>query len=171
MLEKPDSGLGHYLRDLVYGGLDGVITTLAVVAGVSGASLSTDVALILGVANLAADGISMGASNYLGMKSELEQTGQSVKEEQPIRHGFATFLAFVVAGSVPLASYMVPLGTNGRLVTAAVLSAVTLWIIGAARARFLPGGVFRYGMEMLIIGGVAAAVAYLFGAGVEALVT
>ena len=56
---------GHYLPDLVYGANDGIITTFAVVSGVVGASLSERVIVILGLANLIADGFSMGASNYL----------------------------------------------------------------------------------------------------------
>jgi VIT1/CCC1 family predicted Fe2+/Mn2+ transporter len=167
---RPATGTGHYLRDIVYGALDGVITTLAVVAGVSGASLSVEVALILGLANLAADGISMGASNYLGLKSELEQTGQSVAEEEPWRHGMATFAAFVVAGAVPLASYALPFDSAGRLAAASLLSAIVLLAVGAARARFLPRSATRYGIEMLVIGVIAAAAAFAVGAGVEALV-
>ena len=61
--------LGHYLPDLVYGANDGIITTFAVVSGVVGASLSEEVILILGFANLLADGFSMGASNYLARRS------------------------------------------------------------------------------------------------------
>ena len=62
-----------YLRDWVYGGIDGAITTFAIVAGVVGAELSTRVVLILGVANLVADGFSMAASNYSGTKTEHEE--------------------------------------------------------------------------------------------------
>ena len=58
-----------YLRDWVYGGIDGTVTTFAVVAGVTGASLSTKALLILGVANLLADGFSMAAANFSGTKS------------------------------------------------------------------------------------------------------
>jgi len=167
---RPATGPGHYLRDIVYGALDGVITTLAVVSGVAGASLSVEVAMILGLANLAADGISMGASNYLGLKSELEQMGKSVAEEQPWKHGMATLVAFVLAGAVPLASYALPLDTGWRLGAACVLSAAVLWLVGAARARFLPRSATRYGLEMLVIGIVAAAAAFAVGAGVEAMV-
>ncbi len=55
----------HYLPDLVYGANDGIITTFAVVCGVVGANLSVRIILILGFANLVADGFSMGASNFL----------------------------------------------------------------------------------------------------------
>lgn len=58
-----------YVRDFVYGGIDGAVTTFAVVAGVVGASLASKVILILGLANLLADGFSMAASNYSGVKT------------------------------------------------------------------------------------------------------
>jgi vacuolar iron transporter family protein len=58
------------LRDLVYGAIDGTVTTFAVVAGARGASLSASVVFILGVVNLIADGFSMAASNYLGVRAD-----------------------------------------------------------------------------------------------------
>lgn len=60
----------NYIRDFIYGGIDGAVTTFAVVSGVSGAELSPSIVLILGFANLAADGFSMAASNYLGTRAE-----------------------------------------------------------------------------------------------------
>jgi VIT1/CCC1 family predicted Fe2+/Mn2+ transporter len=61
-----------YVRDWVYGGIDGAVTTLAVVAGVVGADLSPRVVIVLGLANLVADGFSMAASNYSGTKTEVD---------------------------------------------------------------------------------------------------
>jgi vacuolar iron transporter family protein len=61
-----------YLRDWVYGGIDGAVTTFAIVAGSIGANLSAKVVLILGLANLLADGFSMAAANYSGTRSEEE---------------------------------------------------------------------------------------------------
>ena len=67
------AGPGHnYLRDWIYGGIDGSVTTFAVVSGVAGARLSTWVILVMGFANLFADGFSMAASNFLGTKAEHE---------------------------------------------------------------------------------------------------
>ncbi len=62
----------NYLRDWIYGGIDGSVTTFAVVSGVVGAQLSPWIILILGFANLFADGFSMAASNFLGTKAELD---------------------------------------------------------------------------------------------------
>lgn len=62
--------VANYLRDWIYGGIDGVVTTFAIVAGVVGAELSVGIVMVLGLANLFADGFSMAASNYAGTKSE-----------------------------------------------------------------------------------------------------
>ncbi len=70
--EKHQHERGQYLKSAVYGGLDGIITTFAVVAGVAGAKLSAGIVLILGFANLIADGLSMAVGDYLSTKSELE---------------------------------------------------------------------------------------------------
>ncbi len=72
--ERLNSNQTHsYLRDFVYGGIDGTVTTFAVVSGVIGANLESKTILILGMANLIADGFSMAASNYLGTRTEIEE--------------------------------------------------------------------------------------------------
>jgi VIT1/CCC1 family predicted Fe2+/Mn2+ transporter len=71
-----------YLRDWVYGGIDGSVTTFAVVTGVSGAELPVRIILILGFANLLADGFSMAASNYLGTRTERQEEDALREREQ-----------------------------------------------------------------------------------------
>lgn len=61
-----------YLGEFVYGGIDGCVTTFAVVAGAAGAGLGSDVILILGFANLFADGFAMSVGSYLSSKAEKE---------------------------------------------------------------------------------------------------
>lgn len=61
-----------YVRDWIYGGIDGSVTTFAIVSGVVGAELSPAVILVMGFANLVADGFSMAASNYMGTRAEIE---------------------------------------------------------------------------------------------------
>ena len=165
---RPSSGPGHYLRDLVYGALDGVVTTMAVLAGTAGAHLEPRVGIILGVANLVADGLSMGASNYLALKSELEQTGRSVRAEAPWRHGLATTASFVAVGSLPLLAYpLAPLAPLPVLPAAAVLAAFGLLAAGAMRAPFVGKPVWTSAAEMLAVGATAAAAAYAVGNVVE----
>lgn len=71
-----------YLADFVYGGIDGAVTTFAVVAGVTGASLSSAIILILGMANLLADGFSMAASNYSATKTVTDNIDRLRQVEQ-----------------------------------------------------------------------------------------
>ncbi|MCB9358419.1 VIT1/CCC1 transporter family protein [Candidatus Woesearchaeota archaeon] len=72
---------GQYIKSAVYGGLDGIITTFAVVAGVAGASLSSIVVIILGFANLIADGLSMAIGDFLSSKAESEYHAAERKRE------------------------------------------------------------------------------------------
>ncbi|TSC72062.1 MAG: hypothetical protein G01um101470_418 [Parcubacteria group bacterium Gr01-1014_70] len=78
---------GLYLKDIVYGANDGIITTFAVVAGVAGAGLDSSVVVLLGFANLLADGFSMAVSNYLGSKSGRDYAMYERRtEELELRH-------------------------------------------------------------------------------------
>jgi VIT1/CCC1 family predicted Fe2+/Mn2+ transporter len=163
-MTRPARGFGHYLRDTVYGALDGVITTMAVLAGAEGASLSMQVGLILGMANLLGDGISMGASNYLGLRSEIEQAGESVAAEAPWRHGLATVAAFVIVGAAPLAAFVVSAWSGVGVFRLAVLfAAVALVGAGVARARFVGKTAARSALEMLSVGVLAGGAAYVVG--------
>ena len=63
---------GRRIKDVIYASSDGIVTTFAVVAGATGAMLSSTIIIILGFANLLADGFSMAIGDYLGTKSEIE---------------------------------------------------------------------------------------------------
>ena len=76
-----DPGIS-YLRDWIYGGIDGVVTTFAVVASVVGADLSSKVVLILGLANLVADGFAMAAGNYSGTQAERDDYNRLLAVER-----------------------------------------------------------------------------------------
>lgn len=71
-----------YLGDFVLGAIDGAVTTFAVVAGVAGARLSPAIAVVLGLANLLADGFSMAVSNYLGTKADRELIDRARRVEE-----------------------------------------------------------------------------------------
>lgn len=71
-----------YLRDVVFGAVDGIVTTFAVVAGVAGAELSSGIVIILGMANLVGDGFSMAVSNFLATRSERQQRERARERER-----------------------------------------------------------------------------------------
>ena len=217
----------QYIGDLVYGGLDGIITTFAVVSGVAGADLGTGVVLILGLANLLADGFSMATGAFLSSKSEkeyydkereremwevehfpegeraelceiyrrqgyskeearqlveiksrekerwvdammVEELGLVKDERNPLLNGLATLAAFIVAGSVPLLVYLaglvVPVPSESAFPVSLALSGLALFGLGVAKVRVTYQNPLRSGAEMLLVGGLAAAVAYGTGA-------
>ena len=156
--------IDRYLPNLVYGANDGIITTFAVVAGVAGAQLSTRAVIILGISNLLADGFSMGASNFLSIRSAraLEPPNDNRAAPTPFRQGTATFVAFIVAGALPLASYIVPM-PGSRFALSVFFTLMTLLLVGGARSWVTHGGWWRNALEMLSVGAVAATVAFLVG--------
>ena len=163
----------HYIRDLIYGANDGIITTFAVVAGVTGGQLSSGAILIVGVANLLADGLSMGVGNYLSIRShESARAAQNLPEEEaaPARHGFATLIAFVVAGALPLLPYTVPVAADFRFTASVGLTLLTLFVVGSLRSLVTVDRWWTAGVEMLSLGILVAAAAYGSGALVAALI-
>ena len=71
-----------YLKDSIYGAIDGAVTTFAVVSSVKGAGLSSGIVIILGIANLLADGFSMASGNFLGTRAENQSERKARREEE-----------------------------------------------------------------------------------------
>jgi VIT1/CCC1 family predicted Fe2+/Mn2+ transporter len=225
--ERHQQEHGQYIKSAVYGGLDGVITTFAVVAGVAGAKLAAGIVLILGFANLIADGLSMAIGDYLSTKSEQEyeraerrreqwevehypegekrelvelyvekglakQDAETIVEilaknksawvdvmmveelgilgshESPIKNALVTFFSFGLFGFVPILAYVaaffVPAFRETTFAVAVVFTALTLFALGAVKVQITGRNWLKSGMEMLLVGGVAAAAAYAVGA-------
>lgn len=158
---------GHYLPDLVYGANDGIITTFAVVAGVAGGHLAASVIVIVGAANLAADGVSMGVGNLLAIRAhESARAAENLPEEEayPWKHGLATLTAFVLAGAVPLLPYLVPIAYEHRFAWSMVLTMAALFGVGAVRAAVTLDRWWSTGLETLALGVFVALAAYGAGA-------
>lgn len=83
-LEHPEGHLylGGYIKSAIFGGLDGVLTSFAVVAGAVGGDLSTGTVLILGISAVAADAFAMAAGDYLGNKAHIEYVLSEKAREQ-----------------------------------------------------------------------------------------
>ena len=165
----------HYIRDIVYASNDGIVTTFAVVAGVRGADLAPLIVLALGFANLAADGLSMGVGDYLGIKSERAAELEDDYEEwdetkHAAKHGAVTWGAFVLAGLVPLVPYLLFLPPEQAFVWSSVLTGAALFGVGAMRTGITRRGWWRSGLEMLVVGAIAGAAAFAAGWGIARLI-
>lgn len=208
------------LRDVVYGGIDGSVTTFAIVAGVAGAGLSPFVIVALGLANVLADGFSMAAGNYSGTKAELDdirriraveerhiamypdgereevreilaqkgltgdilieataeitsstenwinlmiegEYGLGSVDPHPMKAALATFFAFLVAGMIPLLPFLA--SVQNAFAMSAWMTMGVFFAIGALKSRWSLAPWWRSGIETLLIGGLAALIAYLVG--------
>jgi len=157
-----------YLAEFVYGATDGVVTTFAIIAGSVGATLSAKVILILGFANLLADGFSMAASNYLSTKSQKDlDGGKNVSNKRPIKTAIATFCSFVLAGFVPLFSFVIaplhPFVDQNKFVISIVLTSIAFIIIGIIKAVVTKKKKTNSALESLLIGGLAAIISFSVG--------
>jgi vacuolar iron transporter family protein len=157
------SRISYFLPDLIYGSNDGIVTTLVVASGAAGAALSANVVLILGFANLIADGFSMGTSTVLSRRSTVTADARP-SLARASRHGIATFIGFAAAGLLPLSAYLWPIADELRFAAACILAGVALFLIGAARRLVTDRPWLTGGLEMLSLGVAASAVAYTVGA-------
>lgn len=211
---------------MVYGGIDGAITTFAVVSGVAGAGLSSGVVIILGLANLLADGFSMAVSNYMGCRSEnqyracvrdyeteeiavypegereeirqiyaakgfsgeeldrlvdlitsnhglwvntmlQEEHGLATEDTNPFLAGAATFIAFFLAGALPLVSFLVNWFKPGTFaapfLVSAVVTLLAFFSIGFFKGRYVNQRWYVSAIETALIGTVAASLAFAVG--------
>ena len=161
-----------YLGEFVYGAMDGTVTTFAVVAGSVGAALSPQVVLILGFANLFADGFSMAASNYLSTKSKNDLWNES--SEEPLKTGLATFISFIFIGFIPLFSFVFsPFSgflSRNAFFASFVLTAFAFLLIGFIKGKISGRSQTVSALESLAIGLAAAGIAYGVGVFLKSII-
>ena len=215
-----------FLKDFVYGGMDGVITTFSIISGVVGADLSPAVILILGFANLLSDGFSMCVGNMMSVKTEKElyekerirETNETktvpeeeiedirkiyrkkgfkgkllesivkvitskrrvwvdtmMKEElglfadkiNPLKSSLITITSFISMGIIPLLSFIIlqvfSIPKAYAIMSSTIMTFATLFIIGSIKGKMVSKNPIRSGFEVMLVGGIAAAVAYITG--------
>lgn len=217
------------LEDFVYGATDGAVTTFAVVAGVVGASLSPAIVLILGFANLLADGFSMAVGNYLATKAQreyierikkkeeweidnrVEQERQEIRDiyakkgfkdelldeivrvitsrrkvwvdtmmreelgliegsRRPLDTAVTTFAAFNTVGMIPLIPFVAMFLIGSSMISvvdafkySVIFTLAAFFLIGGVKGRVVQKPLLRSGLYTLLIGAIAATVAFTVG--------
>ena len=223
-----------HFDDFIYGSIDGAVTTFAIVAGVMGASLPSVIILILGFANLFADGFSMAAANYQaskarneyiemkrkqeeweidnleeqekdeirdiyskkGFKDELleeivriitsrrkvwvdtmmkEELGLIEDEKKPLDSSLSTFVGFNLIGLIPLIPFLAFMAmgidpNSEAFFYSTIFVVCAFFIVGIIKGKIVKKSKIRSGFYTLIIGGIAATVAYFIGYGLHFLV-
>ncbi len=176
MLKKIENNL----REFVYGGMDGAVTTFAVVTGAVGAGFSENVIIVLGFANVLADGFSMAVGSFLSEKSDQQlavSKGTMSEEdyESPLGAAVATFLSFILVGFVPLALYTLDYALGWNIDYTFELS-VTLTLLTFAAIGYVRGHVskvnrLRTTLESFGLGVAAAVISYGAGSVLDRLIS
>lgn len=170
----------NHVRGIVFGGLDGILTTFALLAAVAGSKhTSTSLTLVIGISTVLADALSMGAGEYLSAKAEHELSGggaHPTDEPSPLEKALAMFLAFAIFGSLPLVGCVVsaavtkatglPIDEFGISVA---ITALTLFGLGGIKSQFGEGVWWKAGFEVSTIGGLSATIAYITARVIEKL--
>lgn len=160
--------MGRYLSEFVQGGIDGSITTFAIVSGTIGAGLPLGVITILGLANVVADGLSMAASRYMSSKTEREQGILNVKKT-PEMAALVTFLSFVAIGLIPITVFMFTYFTarksnDTRLYYISfLLTMLALFLVGYVKGSVLKQNRMKTGLNTLLIGSLAGIISFGIG--------
>ncbi len=167
------SKLYLYLGEFVYGGIDGAITTFAVVAGSVGAGLDTNVIVILGFANLLADGFAMSIGAYLSANSELDKNEDLESNKSQFFVGLSTYISFLIMGFIPLLIYVIDLMTEitvDLFTVSSILTGLVFILIGAMKAYVTNKKYIKGIAQTLILGVIAAVVAFYVGDLLEQIV-
>lgn len=146
-----------FLKACLLGGVDGVITSFAVVAGASLLEEASPTVAVVGFSSVAADGLSMGISEYISSASERAITN---RHGNPILLGVVCFLAFVACGTVPLAVFLV---SKQKLLATASFSIVELMILGSGQTYLTKEPLLRGLTRTTLLGALAGLVAYGIG--------
>jgi len=217
-----------HFEDFIYGSFDGSVTTFAVVAGAIGASLSPMIVVILGFANLFADGFAMAVGSYQATKAriefiqkerkreewEIDNIAESEKQEirdiyakkgftkelldeivrvitarkkvwvdtmmkeelglieddkKPLASATSTIMGFTLIGIIPLIPFVIihVLGLTSSVsesfTSSVIFTGIAFFIIGIIKGKIVKKPLFRSGLITLLIGGIAATVAYVVG--------
>jgi len=165
----------------VYGGMDGAVTTFAIVTGAAGANLGARVILILGLANVMADGFSMAVGAYLSEKAdqqlEAKNKGQAhVANDSPLTSSIATFMSFILIGFVPLLIYIADYVFNLGLGDDALVYSIALTLVAFTSIGYLRGVITnidraKSAMETLGLGLAAALISYTVGNVLERIIS
>ena len=155
------------VRSLVFGGVDGLSATLALVwsSAALGDTVTTDMLLTLGMANLVAKGCSMGMGDYFGALTETKITGAS--PEISIKSAVVMFLSFLLFGGLPLLSLAPvpsPPSAAARKYLLCLTCAVSLFLLGYVKAQVTScSNPSKSGLGMVLAGGLTAATSFFVG--------
>lgn len=159
----PPSGKSLYVRNVIFGVEDSLVSTVGLLAGVAVAGVGSQTVLLTGVVLIFVEAFSMGVGSLLSEHSveEYEAHGETPLR-RPLGGAIAMLVSYLVAGLVPLAPYLF-MEPKVAVWFSVLLTLLALFMLGALSARYFRSRVVRLGVEMLVLGGIAIALGIVVG--------
>ncbi len=164
--------LSENIREVVFGVEDGAVGNLGVVIGMAQAAAPNKFIILAGFATMLAQTISMSAGTYLSVKSEKEYFSvkkknrkfgiEYAKHKVPLTSTVVMGLSVIVGALIPLSSFFFFEGSAG-IIPAIIVTLTGLFLLGAFKSNYTNKKWFGSGLEMLIVGGLAAGAGYIIG--------
>lgn len=154
---------GDYLRNIMFGFEDALVSTTGVVVGVSAGTSNPSVILLAGLVTVTVEALSMGAGSYLSERA-VHQIERSKKKhpDSPLFGGILMFFAYLIAGMIPVIPII--LFEFPRSAIFSVIAALTgLFLLGYAKGKIVRVSAVRSGVEIFVVGGLATIVGLIVG--------
>lgn len=152
-----------YIRNVVFGVEDSLVSTVALLSGIAAAGVPSRTLFLTGMVLILVEAFSMASGSYLSEQSAEEYV---LRKEAPMKHfifgSVLMFFSYFFSGLIPLLPYLF-FEITYALLTSVVLSFVGLFVLGALSAEISKVNVFRSGVRMFLIGGVAVILGTLVG--------
>jgi len=164
--------LSENIREFVFGVEDGAVGNLGVVVGMAQAAAPNKFILLAGFATMLAQTISMSAGTYLSIKTEKEYFSvnkkirkfgrEYAKHKVPLISTCVMGFSVILGALIPLISFFFFEGVAG-IIPAIIITLIGLFLLGAFKSKYTNKSWLNSGLEILLIGGLAAGAGYFIG--------
>ena len=165
-MQKKRLNDGVNLKDIILGGQDGLVNVLGVILGVAAATSDSRIVIIAGLSATFAESISMAAVAYTSSKAARDyyKSLKKYSEEykNPLKDAFIVGFAAIIGSIIPLLPFFF-LTINQGIITSFILSIIALFFVGAYQGKITNKSWKKSGLELALIGILAAVVSYFIG--------
>ncbi len=154
---------GLYIRNIVFGVADSLVSTVGLLSGISASGSSPQVILLTGIVYAFVEAFSMAVGSFMSEQSAEEYAIKGeVANTQPFIAGTVMFVSFILASFIPIAPYMIFKPTVALLFSI-IFSIIALFIVGLVSAKIVKVGTLKHGIRMMILGGAAIIIGVIVG--------
>ena len=152
-----------YLRNIVFGITDSLVSTVGLLSGIDVSGTSRQVIILTGVVYAFVEAFSMAVGSFLSEESAEEYRSQKeVSDGKPLVAGFVMFISFILAAFIPIVPYLL-FGLTEALWFSIGLSMLALLAVGIASAKVTNVRVLKHSLKMIFLGGAAILVGVIVG--------